>query len=59
MLTLTCNLVISYLVSLDLRISEHPGQLGSKKDKSNCLQVRQRGASIGGWDTGWGRGATV
>ena len=36
-----------------------PGQLGSKKERSRLVQVGQRGASTGGWDRGWGRGAVV
>ena len=53
------TLDVTHLVSLDLRMSAQPGHDGSKKLRSRCLQVGQRGASTGGCDTGCGRGATV
>ena len=56
---LSIFLDISHLVSLDFRISAHPGHDGSKNERSRCLQVAHRGASRGGCDTGCGRGLTV
>ena len=49
----------AYLVSLEVRISPHPGQEGSKKLRSRWRQVEQSGLSRGGWLTGWSRGAAV
>ena len=54
------TVLLTNLVSLEVRISAHAGQEGSKKLRSRVLQVEQSGLSSGGWDTGWSRGlATV